>query len=106
MYNVLLFGLHSNLEEIESHLPSSICKQLVIQSATDFYSTAFSRIFDGWFINKDHEEFKEISLEELVNVQNVPLIFLIGVNGLFWVVEMESHHFLRTKKLDDCQKGG
>lgn len=78
MYNVLLFGLHSSLEEIERHLPSSICKQLVIQSTADLYSTAFSKIFDSWFIDTEHEEFKDISLEELITTQIVPAVFLIG----------------------------
>lgn len=78
MYNVLFFGLHNSLEEIDEHLSPTYCKKLVIQAATDFYSTAFSRIFDAWFIDSTHEEFQDISLEELINTQNVPAIFLFG----------------------------
>lgn len=78
MYNVLFLGLESHADEISSHLPSTTYKQLTIQSAIDFYSTAFSRIFDAWFIDTNHKEFKGISLEEMLHTQNIPLIFLIG----------------------------
>lgn len=78
MNTVLFFGCQSQLDEINEHFPQPDCKRLVIHSGIDFYSTAFSRIFDAWFIDKSHKEFKDISLEDLLSTQNVPLIFLIG----------------------------
>ncbi len=78
MNTVLFFGLQAQLAEINEHLIQPDFKHLAIDSAIDFYSTAFSRIFDAWFIDKSHKEFKDISLEELLSTQNVPLIFLLG----------------------------
>lgn len=78
MYNILIFGLHDLREELSSHLAPLGCKELYIETAMDFYSTAFSRIFDGWIINIHHQEFAEISLQELLQIHNVPHIFLIG----------------------------
>lgn len=66
------------MEEISQHLPQHACKHLSIQTATDFYSTAFSRIFDAWFLDMEHEQFHDISLEELARTQNIPQTYLIG----------------------------
>lgn len=78
MYNILFFGLKEDRLNVCEHFSSLPCKFLSVDSATDFYSTAFSRIFDVWIIESTHPDFSEIALSELTSSYNTPHIFLCG----------------------------
>lgn len=75
MYNILVFGIvdkYSELLESFSDLP---CNFIHINSSVEFYATAFSRIFDAWFIDACHADTAELALHELISNLNVPHIF-------------------------------
>lgn len=76
MYNILIFGFDNNFNSIQDEFSQISCRLLHIHSVTEFYSTAFSRIFDAWFIDGQHEEIEELALSELAVTHNTPHIFL------------------------------
>jgi two-component system response regulator HydG len=78
MYNILIFGLEKEREKLIADFSSMPCRFLQVSSSAEFYSTAFSRIFDVWIIEAGHPDFSEISLAELTTTHNIPHIFLIG----------------------------
>jgi hypothetical protein len=49
------------------------CRFFRVNSSAEFYSTAFSRIFDVWIIEAGHPDFAELAATD-----NTPQIFLIG----------------------------
>lgn len=79
MYNILVFGLGEERAQLSEEFSSLQCRFLYVDSAAEFYSTAFSRIFDVWIIESDHPHFSEVSLSELAATQNTPPIFLYGI---------------------------
>lgn len=78
MYNILILGLKEDCDKLVHEFASHSCRFLIVDSAAEFYSTAFSRIFDLWIIEATHPEFTELSLSELTTVHNTPYIFLFG----------------------------
>lgn len=78
MYNILFFGLKEDQGNLREHFAYLPCKFLFVDSAAEFYSTAFSRIFDVWIIESAHPSFPEIALSELTASHNTPHIFLCG----------------------------
>jgi DNA-binding NtrC family response regulator len=78
MYNILIFGLKEKRENLIVDFSSMPCRFLRINSSAEFYSTAFSRIFDVWIIEAGHADFAELALAELTATHNTPQIFLIG----------------------------
>jgi len=76
MYNILIFGLKEQREQLVADFSSMICKFLRVDTAAEFYATAFSRIYDGWLVDADHPEFSDIALAELTTTHNTPHIFL------------------------------
>lgn len=77
MYNILMFGLSDLADEIQRTFNPSRCRIVHINSATDFYSIAFSRVFDAWILDTEHAELHELSFEEMVTSQLVPYQFLM-----------------------------
>lgn len=88
MYNILLFGLSDLAHEIESTFNSSKCRIVHINSSADFYSIAFSRVFDAWIIDAEHAELDQLLFEEMVTSHLVPHQFLMvedsGRNPVEW----------------------
>ncbi len=81
MYTLLIFGLESDRENIIDSFSSLSCRFLCVDTAAEFYATAFSRIFDLWIVEASHPEVAEISLEELATTHNTPAIVLYGRKG-------------------------
>lgn len=80
MFNILVFGLSSHREELKKEFSSSLsCKILFVKSSSEFYSTAFSRVFDLWIIEVSHTEIHDIFLHELTATQDIPYIFLCNL---------------------------
>lgn len=78
MYNILIFGLEKERENLIADFSSMPCRFLRVNSSAEFYATAFSRIFDVWIIESSHPDFSEIELSELTTTHNTPHIFLYG----------------------------
>ncbi len=76
MYNILIFGFEEDYTQLYAELSQLSCRILHIHSATEFYSTAFSRIFDSWFIDGRNDEVDELALSDLVVTHKPPHIFL------------------------------
>lgn len=78
MYNILVFGLREKYDALVENFASTPCRFIHINSASEFYSSAFSRIFDVWIIETSHPDTSEISLAELISTHYLPHIFLIS----------------------------
>jgi DNA-binding NtrC family response regulator len=81
MYNILIFGLEEERDTLIASFASLTCRFLRVNSSSEFYATAFSRIFDVWIIESTHPEFAEIVLSDLIATRNTPHIFLYGENN-------------------------
>lgn len=81
MYNILVFGLKEDRGKLSEDFSDLHCKFFCVDSTADFYSTAFSRIFDVWIIESTHPDFSEVTLSELTATHNTPHIFLYGDAG-------------------------
>jgi hypothetical protein len=77
MYNILVFGLADSLDELRRAFEPSGCRMLCIDTATDFYAIAFSRVFDLWLMDGAHDMLSELALEELVNSHALPHLFIM-----------------------------
>lgn len=103
MYNILVFGVSDHLEELLKIFDSSICRVIAVNSATDFYSLAFSRVFDAWIMESSHKDLKELAIEELVTTHHVPFQFVLidspADEGLSWPGK---HSFINKSDLNNC----
>ncbi|MBM9511944.1 sigma-54-dependent Fis family transcriptional regulator [Desulfogranum marinum] len=106
MHNILVFGLTDILEKLQRVFTSSDCRLLNINSANEFYSTAFSRIFDAWIIDAIHQDLHELSIEELATAHSVPQIIVVGEHDNLqdqpsrWPGKT---HFLSKNNLMECK---
>jgi len=75
MYNILVFGLKGRYTELVESFAALPCNFLHIKSASEFYSTAFSRIFDAWFVETKHPETAELELPQLAQSHYIPHLF-------------------------------
>ena len=91
MYNILIFGLLEERENLIADFSSMACRFLRVNSSAEFYSTAFSRVFDVWMIESTHPEFSELVLDELIATRNTPHIFLFTANGVTALGLTKSH---------------
>jgi len=78
MYNILVFGLSDLLLELRQTFDPSQCRIIHIDTAGDFYSIAFSRVFDCWILDVSHENLKDLAIGELVSSHSVPFQFLLA----------------------------
>ncbi len=88
MYNILIFGFENELETLRraySDFPSKILKA---NSSAEFYSTAFSRVYDLWLIDCEHPDFPDLSLPDLFANQKLPLI-IINDPGLSYISKIK-----------------
>lgn len=76
MFNILVFGFTKKYDELIQSYSSLSCNFIHINSASEFYSIAFSRIFDIWLIESTHPDIPEIALPELLVTHPAPHIFL------------------------------
>ncbi len=72
MYNVLVFGLNEHYDELIRSFASLPCTFIHIHSASEFYSTAFSRIFDIWLVESEHPDIAEMDLPQLALSHHIP----------------------------------
>ena len=79
MYNILVLGLKENTVELVDSFSSLSCNFIHINTLSEFYSTAFSRIFDLWIIDSDHPDVPEIALPDLLATHPIPDIFIFHV---------------------------
>jgi len=77
MYTILVFGFGPRVPEISSAFSRRPAKFLAAGSASEFLSTAFSRVFDLWLINCSHPEAARLSVKENFSAGSVPFIFLV-----------------------------
>ena len=75
MYNILVFGLNETYQTLVKSFEPLPCRFIHINSASEFYSTAFSRIFDVWFIETEHHDTPEIDLPQLAAAHHIPHVF-------------------------------
>ena len=54
MYNILLLGLADRIEELKNCYRAEPSNILAINSGAEFFSIAFSRIFDLWIIDRNN----------------------------------------------------
>lgn len=103
MYNILVFGLSDQLEELKQTFDTSICRIIFIDSATDFYSIAFSRVFDLWIIDSSHNYLKDLAIDELVTSHIVPFQFVMTAShdseNLTWPGK---HKIINRENIADC----
>ncbi|GAB6193087.1 sigma-54 interaction domain-containing protein [Desulfocastanea catecholica] len=104
MYNILIFGLKEKREKLLADFSSMPCRFLHVNSSAEFYSTAFSRIFDVWIIEAGHPDFAELALAELAATHNTPQIFLIG-GGDAKAEELVRSHANKVQVLADTAIG-
>lgn len=78
MYNILVFGLRDIYDSLVEKFAAHPCTFIHINSAHEFYSSAFSRVFDSWIIETSHADTSGIALPELVSTHQLPHIFLIS----------------------------
>ncbi|TKB10733.1 sigma-54-dependent Fis family transcriptional regulator [Desulforhopalus sp. IMCC35007] len=78
MHKILFFGLTDLLTELRRKFEPSTCQILSIHSATDFYSLAFSRVFDAWILDGSHEELKELTISELASSHSIPHLLVMA----------------------------
>ena len=76
MFNILVFGYREKYKNLIESFSSLSCIFIHTNTASEFYSTAFSRIFDLWIIESAHPDVPEISLPDLLATHHVPHIFL------------------------------
>ncbi|MEE4242633.1 MAG: sigma-54 dependent transcriptional regulator [Desulfopila sp.] len=76
MYNILVFGLQNHLEDLRRSYSSLPVKILTADSAAQFYTTAFSRVYDLWIIDCNHVDFPDLSLADLFTSQKLPFIIV------------------------------
>ncbi|WP_163339888.1 sigma-54-dependent Fis family transcriptional regulator [Desulfopila sp. IMCC35008] len=81
MYNILAFGFPDLHEELQQTFDASTCRVITINTTTDFYSIAFSRVFDCWIIDASHKDLNELTIDELVNSHVVPFQFVMAEDG-------------------------
>ena len=74
-YNILLFGFDPPDIDLEQSLDDLPCNLIRIRSASEFYSIAFSRIFDAWIIDSNQTKKAGISISELLINNRIPHIF-------------------------------
>ena len=96
MYNILVFGLKENTVELVDSFSSLSCNFIHINTLSEFYSTAFSRIFDLWIIESAHPDVPEIALPDLLATHPIPEIFIFHA-------PIEN---LTSDKITVFQKGG
>ncbi len=82
MYNILVFGFQHALESLRRCFSILPVKILTADSATQFYTTAFSRVYDLWIIDCDHREYADLSLPDLLASQKLPLIITNGAETI------------------------
>ena len=80
MYNILIFGQKDLLLGLRHTFNSSTCRILEIGVATEFYSIAFSRVFDLWIFDASHPELSELGLKELVSTGDVPPLLIMSAD--------------------------
>ncbi len=78
MYNILVFGLRDIYEELVENFVSLPCTFIHIHSAAEFYSSAFSRLFDAWILDTAHSETPELGLPDLLRTHQIPHMFLFS----------------------------
>lgn len=78
MHKILFFGLPDLLTELRQKFDPSTCQILSIHTATDFYSIAFSRVFDAWILDCSHEELKELTIGELASSHSIPHLLVMS----------------------------
>lgn len=80
MYNILVFGLVADRDQLTREFTLPGCNFLFVNSAAEFYSTAFSRLFDIWIFEAGHPDLSDIALPELVSTKHNPPIIICGKN--------------------------
>ncbi|WP_136798418.1 sigma-54 interaction domain-containing protein [Desulfosediminicola ganghwensis] len=80
MYNIFVFSSVQVLEKLRAEFSSSTCRVIHIEKALEFYSIAFSRVFDLWIFEASHPGFSELTLDEVVSIQNVPHLLVLGAD--------------------------
>lgn len=80
MYNILIFGQKDILEDVRKRFDPSTCRILEIGAATEFYSIAFSRVFDVWIFDASHPQLAELGIKELVSTGDVPPLLVMSAN--------------------------
>ncbi|THB71131.1 MAG: sigma-54-dependent Fis family transcriptional regulator [Desulfobulbaceae bacterium] len=102
MHNILIFGISDMLETFKQTFDAASCRILHINSATDFYSIAFSRIFDAWIIDSSHDELKDLTIEELANSHALPHLFVVSQSAdtteITWPGKHSSFHKSEIKR--------
>ena len=75
MYNILVFGLNESYDALVKSFDPLPCKFIHINTASEFYSTAFSRIFDAWLVETEHPDIAEMDLSQLALSHHIPHVY-------------------------------
>lgn len=77
MYTILVFvpeELHKKLRDLFN---PELCRLIHVEKAMDFYSIAYSRVFDLWIVHQDCPEYTNLEIDELLNNHGTPALFFI-----------------------------
>ena len=103
MYNVLVFGVSDRLQELTQTFDTSTCRIIPIDSSTDFYSIAFSRVFDLWIIDSSHQDLKDLVIDELVTSHIIPFQFVLtDTNAAENPNWPGKHSFISKENITSC----
>jgi transcriptional regulator with PAS, ATPase and Fis domain len=103
MHKLLFFGLSDLSDELLVKFEPSTCQILSINTASDFYAIAFSRVFDAWIIDWSHKELNELAIEELAVSNFVPYILVMSEeNGKKGIIFPGKSHVLGRTDIDGC----
>lgn len=75
MYNILVFGLNETYDPLVKSFEPLPCNFIHINSASEFFSTAFSRIFDAWLVETEHPDIAEIDLFQIALSHHIPHVY-------------------------------
>ena len=82
MYNILVFGLDGLFDQLKKEFDPASCRRLHVDASRDFYSIAFSRVFDAWLIDATHPDLQELAMDELLAPRAVPAIIVVGARTI------------------------
>ncbi len=103
MYKLLFFGLTDLYEELLLNFETSTCQIVSINSASEFYSIAFSRVFDAWIIDGSHEELNDLAIEELATSSFVPYVLILSeTSNDKKTIQSGRNHVLHRADIKGC----
>jgi len=104
MYNVLIFALSDLVDGLQTEFAPLPCRLITIATTAEFYSIAFSRVFDAWFIDASHAEVHDIAIADLAASHKLPDTIILAEGGEPRLAWPERHTVLERSDLSGCRE--